>query len=92
MDQCQHCRVRGDMAKCRAVPCSVRLSWFAAEAEVEIDRLRTACECVVATAHGNTYGLTQTDVTEARMMAERSCEEALGAEAVRALLDRHGAT
>lgn len=39
--------------------------------------LLDACECVVATAKGNTYGLTEADQLAALRMAAKYLEEAL---------------
>lgn len=56
----------------------------------ELKELREACEGVVATAHGNVYGMTDADMLEALRMAAKACERALGEDVVRELLRRHG--
>lgn len=60
------------------------------ELAAKVRRLEPACEAVVATAHGDRYGLTTEDVLEAQLLAAKECEDALGPEAVAKLAARHG--
>lgn len=55
-----------------------------------VKELEEAVEYVVATAHGNSYGLDDSEKLEAMRLAAGPCEEALGEDAVHDLLKRHG--
>jgi hypothetical protein len=60
------------------------------ELRARYEELRAACEAVVATAHGNRYGLATEDVLAAQLLAAGEVERALGSDAVAAILARHG--
>jgi len=69
-----------------------RRYWFEdyEELRARFEELRAACEAVVATAHGNRYGLTTEDVLAAQLLAAGEVERALGPDAVAAILAKHG--
>jgi len=61
-----------------------------AECREQLGRLIRASEAVVATAHGNSYGLTIEDVLEAQLLAAKEIERALGKAHVKRILAKHG--
>lgn len=39
-DQCQHCRIKGDLKKCKETECFHRESWYAVEQQNKIEALQ----------------------------------------------------
>ena len=58
--------------------------------ELKYMKLRAACESVLATAHGNTYGLTTEETLRAHTLAARDLELAVDEEEVLLLAEKYG--
>lgn len=86
---CEHCG--GDYAVTGIESgCPCRIIAERDELRAKLDALQGACEAVVATAHGNTYGSDIVEVINANRYAAGEVIRILGAEWAKLILARHG--